>query len=437
MPGVSMRVVAGFWEKAGAWAVPRDAKGEGYFHLAKRRPAEIGFCMLFVFSSSWGQTFLLSIFQPYWREEIGLSASEMGSLYGIATLASGLLLPVAGRWLDNALSGRAAVAACLGLTLAALFAGISTTVFTLGIALFMLRFFGQGLSTNVGMTRAARWFDHNRGKAVSLAGLGFPLSEAILPFAVTLLVATIGWRWSWGVLGAVSLVGILPLSLALLARRRALHGITPHSEDTAPRTDGASRSRLLHEWRFYAMLIITAPIPFVGTGVIFFQGTIAETRGWSAAVFPTGFLVFAAVRALCSLSFGAWVDRIGALKLLIVPSVMFAIGLIFLAQPSALVAYGFFAFLGISFGASSGVMTVAWAEQFGSERIGLIRGLSSSVAVFVSALAPIAFGFVFEAGVSIEAIMWTSSILMVAVTVPVALALWSAASRGTNATGEE
>jgi fumarate reductase subunit D len=59
------------------------------------------------------------------------------------------------------------------------------------------------------------------------------------------------------------------------------------------------------------------------------------------------------------------------------------------------------------------------------------------VAVFVSALAPIAFGFVFEAGISIEAIMWTSSILMVAVTVPLALVLSSAASRRASATVEE
>ncbi|HEX9785867.1 MAG TPA: hypothetical protein VGA56_24455 [Opitutaceae bacterium] len=62
------------------------------------------------------------------------------------------------------------------------------------------------------------------------------------------------------------------------------------------------------------MLAVTAPVPFVGTGVIFFQGTIGEIRGWSPAVFPTGFMLFAIVRALFSLSAGAWVDRIGSVR---------------------------------------------------------------------------------------------------------------------------
>jgi len=29
-------------------------------------PEQFGFCLLFVFASAWGQTFLLSVFQPYW-----------------------------------------------------------------------------------------------------------------------------------------------------------------------------------------------------------------------------------------------------------------------------------------------------------------------------------------------------------------------------------
>jgi hypothetical protein len=112
---------------------------------------------------------------------------------------------------------------------------------------------------------------------------------------------------------------------------------------------------------------------------------------------------------------------------------MFAIGLVFLAQPPVAFVYGFFVFLGMSFGASSGVMTAAWAEQFGSERIGLIRGLSSSVAVFLTALAPMTFGFVLEAGASIEALMWTCAALMVVIPVPVAAILWRTLDRGGNA----
>lgn len=85
-----VRVLAGFWEKAGAWALPTDHQGEGYGQVARHNGPRIGFCLLFVFASSWGQTFLLSVFQPAWMAALDLGPGAMGALYGGATLASGL-----------------------------------------------------------------------------------------------------------------------------------------------------------------------------------------------------------------------------------------------------------------------------------------------------------------------------------------------------------
>ncbi len=416
------RVLAGFWEKAGAWALPRDRGGEGFARLLRTRADDIGFCALFVFASGWGQTFLLSIFQPHWRAALGLSAAEMGALYGATTLAGGLLLPAAGRWLDRTGSGVAAGVTLAGLTVAALLVASSTHIAVFTAALFLLRFFGQGVSTNVGMTRAARWFERDRGKAVGLAGLGFPLGEALLPIVVTSLIAWFGWRGAWIALAVLSAGVLAPAARLLLARRRAKRGRVQAGGQGA-REPARDRGGLLRDWRFHAMLAVSAPVPFVGTGVIFFQGGIAEVRGWSPAVFPTGFLVFAVVRAFVSLSAGAWADRIGAVRLLAVPALVFAAGLGCLAQPSPVFTYVFFALLGVAFGASSGVTTSAWAELFGSRRIGLIKGLSGSVAVFLTAGAPVVFGWALEAGFPLEAILWTCAGGMVALAGPAALAL--------------
>jgi len=422
LTSASLRVLAGFWEKAGAWALPRDARGEGYGQVLRTRSVEIGFCTLFVFASGWGQTFLLSIFQPHWRAALDLSTGEMGTLYGAATLASGLLLPLAGRWLDRASSGLAAGVTLAGLTAAALLSAVASHVAVLALALFALRFFGQGVSSNVGTTRAARWFEHNRGKAVSLAALGFPLGEAVLPITVTSLIALLGWRWAWVTLAGLCAGVLAPAAFGLLARRRARHGRS-HAPASARESQPSERRGLLRDWRFYAMLAVTSPVPFVGTGVIFFQSTIAAARGWSPTVFPTGFIVFAIVRALFSLSAGAWADRIGAVRLLAAPTTLFALGLACLAQPSPVFAYAFFALLGVGFGASSGVMTTAWTDLFGAHRIGLIKGLSSSVAVILTALAPIVFGWVFEAGFTLETILWTCAGGMITISWPMALAL--------------
>jgi MFS family permease len=139
-------VLAGFWQKSSSWALPRDQRGEGYWQLARGNTAQMGFCLLLVFASGWGQTFLLSIFQPYWMRALELDTADMGLIYGGATLASGLLLPWAGRWLDRAGPISSGTITLLGLAFFSALAAMMTNAAILGVALFGLRFFGQGLT---------------------------------------------------------------------------------------------------------------------------------------------------------------------------------------------------------------------------------------------------------------------------------------------------
>jgi MFS family permease len=161
----------------------------------------------------------------------------------------------------------------------------------------------------------------------------------------------------------------------------------------------------------------------MGTGIIFFQASIAETRGWNAAVFPTGFIVFAVVRAAFSLVAGSWADRMGSLRLLPLPTSLFALGLLCLVPTPLVFAYVFFAILGVGFGASSGIMTAAWSDLFGAHRIGLIKGISGSVGVFSTAIAPVAFGMAFAAGISLTSLLVTCAVAILVIAWPLSLLL--------------
>lgn len=413
-------MIAGFWEKAGGWLLPRDAQGEGYWELARTRAPQVGFCLLFVFASGIGQTFLLSIFQPHWMRELGVSSTQMGALYGGATLASGLVLSWTGRWLDSLPARRTGLLVLTGLAVFSAGAACVSTPWMLAAVLFGLRFFGQGLSSNVGMTCAARWFSHNRGKAVTLARLGFPLGEAVLPGLVTFSLVALGWRWTWGALAGVAVL-LMPVASALIARHPAAD-LDCEAAESAP-CPGGTRRALRHDPRFYAMLAVTSPLPFIATGLIFFQGALAEERGWNPAVFATGFVIFAVVRAACSLSAGSWVDRIGAMRLLPLPAVTLGLGLACLARPEPVWAYLFFCGMGVSFGSSGAIATAAWTEMFGTAKIGSIRALSSSVSVFVTAAAPAAFGLALGHGVSVQTLVLGSAALMLGVAWPLSVAL--------------
>ena len=81
-------------------------------------------------------------------------------------------------------------------------------------------------------------------------------------------------------------------------------------------------------------------------------------------MFASGFVVFAVVRTACSLSAGAWVDRLGAVRLFTLPAFAAAAGLAFLLRPEPLFAHTFFVGLGLAFGASGAITTAAWTEMW-------------------------------------------------------------------------
>jgi MFS family permease len=416
-----IRFLGDAFNQVWVWVLPRGQVEDGYAALWRKRSEDICFCGLFIFASGLGQTFLISLFQPYWRAALDLSAGALGALYGIATLISGLLMPWTGRWLDGVSSGQAAGLTLAGLTVACIMAAGATSSLTLGLAMFLLRFFGQGLSVNLGLTYTARWFDHNRGKAISLVGLGFPLGEAVLPFLGTFLILTIGWRGAWLALASLCVLVLAPVAYSLIARRSDSRGNVLAAPESLPAAKDSGG--LFRDWRFYVMLLNSTPLPFVATGVIFFQATIAEKLGWSATAFPLGLLCSALIRVGVSLSAGAWVDRIGSVRWLALPAIFFALGVTLLTRTASPMAYAFFVFVGFSFGVSSSLGTVAWAELFGTGRLGSLKGWSSGTSICSAMLAPIVFGWAFDAGIALNAVLFTCALGLVGVSTPLSCLL--------------
>ena len=98
-------------------------------------------------------------------------------------------------------------------------ASVSSAVM-LAFTFFGLRFFGQGMLTHVPMTAMGRWFNRKRGRAVSIAALGMPTSEAVFPLIAVMLIGLVGWRLTW-VVGAIALVVVpVPVLMVLLRRDR-------------------------------------------------------------------------------------------------------------------------------------------------------------------------------------------------------------------------
>lgn len=73
-----------------------------YLRFARCEARPLGFGINFTFLSSFGQTFLLSLFVPHFIEVFDLTKASFGTLYSALTLTSALAIPLLGGWIDRA-----------------------------------------------------------------------------------------------------------------------------------------------------------------------------------------------------------------------------------------------------------------------------------------------------------------------------------------------
>ena len=169
-----------------------------------RAPASpVGAAFLMTMSSGFGQTYFIAIFAPWLKADLGLSDGGFGGFYTLANVASAGALMWAGRFADRFRIRWLAVATliCLALACAAM-AGVSTGWLLLPI-LFGLRLFGQSSLVHLALTGVGRWYARRRGRMMSLAVLGHPVGEAVMPVTAVMLISVVGWRQTWLIGAAV------------------------------------------------------------------------------------------------------------------------------------------------------------------------------------------------------------------------------------------
>jgi MFS family permease len=230
------------------------------FLAANRRFLAFGFAMAFF--SAFGQTFFIAVFSGELRAEFGLTHGEFGSLYSAATVVSGMVLIWAGRQIDRFPLRLFSGLVCGLLMIACLSMAWAPSLAVLGLAIFVSRLAGQGLMSHTALTSMARHFDRDRGKAVSIANLGFPGGQAVFPIVAVSVIAAIGWRGTWIAAAALVAIGVVPLTQWLLrgrASRNGRHEGTAAAARASSASAGAAgrqwtRADVLRDRRFYLLL---------------------------------------------------------------------------------------------------------------------------------------------------------------------------------------
>lgn len=380
----------------------------GYLRFIADNWRLLVFGMLLTGFSSFGQTFYIALFGAEIRGAFDLTHGGFGTLYAGATLASAATIIWLGARIDRTDLRVFAGCVAAGIAIACLVMAVAPSVVVLTFALFALRLTGQGLAFHTAMTAMARNFHADRGKAIGIATMGFPIGEAVLPIAAVAGIALMGWRMTWLASAILVAVILVPAVVMLLnAHNRRADQAMVDSDETPPPTDGErswSRREVIGDYRFYIILSLALAPPFIVTGFFFHLTHMVAEKGWSLSLAASGFTAFAASSMLALLVMGRVVDRIGARRLLTIYLLPISAALLLLAvSDHPMIAFGFMTCIGLGVGVTNIVQNALWAEIYGVGHIGAIRAMVFSLVVVASALSPPVMGWLIDVGVGVEA----------------------------------
>src|SRR5690625_412251 len=109
-----------------------------YLTFALKERRLLSFAVSFTFFSSFGQTFLISLFVPYFLTAFDMSNASFGTLYSAATLTGAFALPWLGQWIDRIPLRQFSMYVAAGLLFASTMMSFSCIVSLLFINLILL-----------------------------------------------------------------------------------------------------------------------------------------------------------------------------------------------------------------------------------------------------------------------------------------------------------
>jgi MFS family permease len=372
----------------------------------------VGFGFVMSLSSSFGQTFYIALSGADIRAEFGLTHGGFGAWFAVATIGSAATLIWLGRIIDRVDLRWYTLAVCSGMVVAMLVIASAPTVAILAVGLYLARLNGQGLMVHISTTSMGRYFDADRGKAISVAAMGQSWGEAILPAIVVIGIVQLGWRGTWFAAAATVVVALSLLVPWLMRgygeRHRAYlertTGPTGQSQGIGAQW---TRAEVLRDHRFYVVAAALLSMSFIGTGLFFHQVHIADVKGWSLELLASAFIVFAVLKVVTSLVVGSLIDRFGSVRMVLGILAPLGATLVTIAvSDAAIIPFLYLGFLGISVGFLMPTQGSLWAELYGVVHLGSIRAMMASLIALTSALSPPVFGWLFDAGVTIETISW-------------------------------
>ena len=360
------------------------------------------FGFIFTFFSSFGQSYFLGLFNSSIRDALSISHGQFGSIYASATLCSSLLLIWVGKKIDDVNIFKFAFFVTVLLSFACFFFSRITSVFLLFVAIFLMRFSGQGMMSHTASTTISRYFTRTRGKALSISWFGLSSAEFIMPVLMVYLLTIIDWKNLWLIFSITVLI-VLPIASFLLIKNLNLDSREANDVNIKEvEIKQWKRIEVIKDYRFYIISSNMLAMPWIFTGFAVFQSFVQTSKGWGPYVIAQSFMSYSIFSVLTLFLSGFLIDKFTSRKLLIymnIPLLLSVIVLFFFDTP--ITAFVFLGLVGISNGFANILGSSTWAELYGVKYLGSIKALTTALMVFATAFGTALFGYLIDIGFTV------------------------------------
>ena len=367
------------------------------------------FGFIFTFFSSFGQSFFLGLFNSSIRDALSITHGQFGTIYASATLFSSLVIIWAGKKIDDIDVFKFGTLVTLLLSFSCYFFSKVSSVTFLFIAIFLMRFSGQGLMSHTATTTISRYFTKSRGKALSTGWFGLSTAEFILPVFIIYLLTFMEWRSIWINISFVIL--LLPIISYLLIKNIKLDSreIDNNKNKRNIKIKNWKRIEVIKDYRFYIVCANMLAMPWIATGIFVYQSFILSSKNWGPYVIAQSFMAYSVLSVITLFIAGFLIDKFSSRKLLIYMNLPFLLSLfLIIVFDNPIVSFLFLGLIGISNGLANVLGSSTWAEVYGVKHIGSIKALTTALMVFSTAFGTAVFGLLIDKGFSIEQISMIS-----------------------------
>ena len=275
-----------------------------------------------------------------------------------------------------------------------------------------------------------KWFVRERGRAIAYMGLGIPIGAIVFVPLTQIFIDAWGWETAWIVLACIGIGVIAPLAAIFVRRQPEDMGLLPDG-DVAPPDDGnaggasaASAAALEYSWTvaqalrsptFWSLVAVFSMVSLaVGTVAVHRIADFTD-RGFDTTLISWATAFDAVCAGAATFAFGRLVSRVAARFLGAVGFGLLAIASVMTiyAQSDATM-FGSMAIFGLGIGGMMFLQNFIWADYFGREYVGSIRGISMPINLIVGGIgAPIA-GYAHEWTGTYTTMWWIGVGLMAA-----------------------